>query len=258
MFKLFNFIFFSFLLVLNMNLFADDHSNEDMGIFNLQVQLCTLKGNTSMKQYDDMIADYVDWSRKHDVELFFARQTALYPHNSWFEAGYDFMELLLSSHAMSGKGWDKWLGTSDGQKLNERWQKMAECRVKQAASVPHFVNQELINKDNDRLVAWNWCTLNEGVSWDDMLAEHDRNVKLLEEDNLGIIGWATIYPRIGTEDAPGDFAHIVVYPDVESAQIYQQAQSDGGWRDYNNYQANFAKCRGDSFFIENVINNPNN
>ena len=258
MFKLFNFIFFSFLLVLNMNLFADDHSSEDMGIFNLQVQLCTLKGNTSMKQYDDMITDYVDWSRKHDVELFFARQTALYPHNSWFEAGYDFMELLLSSHAMSGKGWDKWLGTSDGQKLNERWQKMAECRVKQAASVPHFVNQELINKDDDRIVAWNWCTLNEGVSWDDMLAEHDRNVKLLEEDSLGIIGWATIYPRIGTEDAPGDFAHIVVYPDVESAQIYQQAQSDGGWRDYNSYQANFATCRGDSFFIENVINNPNN
>ena len=204
MVKLSNFIFFSFLLALNMNLYADDHSSEDMGVFNLQVQLCTLKGNTSMKQYDDMIADYVDWSRKHDVELFFARQTALYPHNSWFEAGYDFMELLLSSHAMSGKGWDKWLGTSDGQKLNERWQKMAECRVKQAASVPHFVNQELINKDNDRIVAWNWCTLNEGVSWDDMLAEHDRNVKLLEEDNLGIIGWATIYPRIGTEDAPGD------------------------------------------------------
>ena len=184
MVKLSNFIFFSFLLALNMNLYADDHSSEDMGVFNLQVQLCTLKGNTSMKQYDDMIADYVDWSRKHDVELFFARQTALYPHNSWFEAGYDFMELLLSSHAMSGKGWDKWLGTSDGQKLNERWQKMAECRVKQAASVPHFVNQELINKDNDRIVAWNWCTLNEGVSWDDMLAEHDRNVKLLEEDNL--------------------------------------------------------------------------
>ena len=258
MFKLFNYIFFSFLLVLNMNLFADDHSIEDMGVFNLQVQLCTLKGNTSMKQYDDMITDYVDWSRKHDVELFFARQTALYPHNSWFEAGYDFMELLLSSHAMSGKGWDKWLGTSDGQKLNERWQKMAECRVKQAASVPHFVNQELINKDNDRIVAWNWCTLNEGVSWDDMLAEHDRNVKLLEEDNLGIIGWATIYPRIGTEDAQGDFAHIVVYPDVESAQIYQQAQSDGGWRDYNSYQANVATCRGVSFFIENVINNPNN
>ena len=242
---------------LNNSVFADGHEQGETEVFNLQVQLCTLKDNASMKQYDEMIDDYVKWSRKHDVELAFARQTPLYPHNNWFESGYDFMEVLFSTHAVSGKGWDKWLGTSDGQKLNARWQKLADCRVKQAASVPHFVNQEAINKDNNRIVAWNWCSLNDGVTWDDMLAEHNRNVKLLEEDNLGIIGWATIYPRIGTEDAPGDFAHIVIYPDVEAAQIYQQAQSDGGWRDYNSYQENFAKCRGDSFFIENVINNPN-
>ena len=242
---------------LNNSVFADGHEQGETEVFNLQVQLCTLKDNASMKQYDEMIDDYVKWSRKHDVELAFARQTPLYPHNNWFESGYDFMEVLFSTHAVSGKGWDKWLGTSDGQKLNARWQKLADCRVKQAASVPHFVNQEAINKDNNRIVAWNWCSLNDGVTWDDMLAEHNRNVKLLEEDNLGIIGWATIYPRIGTEDAPGDFAHIVIYPDVEAAQIYQQAQSNGGWRDYNSYQENFAKCRGDSFFIENVINNPN-
>ena len=242
---------------LNNSVFADGHEQGETEVFNLQVQLCTLKDNASMKQYDEMIDDYVKWSRKHDVELAFARQTPLYPHNNWFESGYDFMEVLFSTHAVSGKGWDKWLGTSDGQKLNARWQKLADCRVKQAASVPHFVNQEAINKDNNRIVAWNWCSLNDGVTWDDMLAEHNRNVKLLEEDNLGIIGWATIYPRIGTEDAPGDFAHIVIYPDMEAAQIYQQAQSDGGWRDYNSYQENFATCRGDSFFIENVINNPN-
>tara|TARA_B100000214_G_scaffold320111_1_gene255136 strand:- start:1469 stop:2242 length:774 start_codon:yes stop_codon:yes gene_type:complete len=242
---------------LNNAVFADGHEQGETEVFNLQVQLCTLKDNASIKQYDAMINDYVKWSRKHDVELAFARQTPLYPHNSWFEAGYDFMEVLFSTHAVSGKGWDKWLGTSDGQKLNERWQKLADCRVKQAASVPHFVNQEAINKDNNRIVSWNWCSLNDGVTWDDMLAEHNRTVKLLEEDNLGIIGWATIYPRIGTEDAPGDFAHIVIYPDMEAAQIYQQAQSDGGWRDYNSYQEKFATCRGDSFFIENVINNPN-
>ena len=104
---------------LNNSVFADGHEQGETEVFNLQVQLCTLKDNASMKQYDEMIADYVKWSRKHDVELAFARQTPLYPHNSWFEAGYDFMEVLFSTHAVSGKGWDKWLGTSDGQKLNE-------------------------------------------------------------------------------------------------------------------------------------------
>ena len=37
--------------------FADDHSSDETNVFNVQVQLCTLKGNTSIKQYDEMIDD---------------------------------------------------------------------------------------------------------------------------------------------------------------------------------------------------------
>jgi len=84
---------------LNNSVFADGHEQGETEVFNLQVQLCTLKDNASMKQYDEMIDDYVKWSRKHDVELAFARQTPLYPHNNWFESGYDFMEVLFSTHA---------------------------------------------------------------------------------------------------------------------------------------------------------------
>ena len=51
--------------------------------------------------------------------------------------------------------------------------------------------------------------------------------------------------------------YIAVYPNVEAAQIYQQAQSDGGWKDYRDYQTDFATCRGEAFMIEQVINNPN-
>ena len=69
--------------------FADDHESSETEVFNLQVQLCTLTENTSMKQYDEMIDDYVKWSKKHDVELYFARQTPLYPHNSWFVFFYE-------------------------------------------------------------------------------------------------------------------------------------------------------------------------
>ena len=48
--------------------FADDHSSDETDVFNVQVQLCTLKGNTSIKKYDEMIDDYVKSSKKHDVE----------------------------------------------------------------------------------------------------------------------------------------------------------------------------------------------
>ena len=41
-----------FLLVLAFNNYAiaDDHTSDEAEVFNLQVQLCTLKGNTSIKQ----------------------------------------------------------------------------------------------------------------------------------------------------------------------------------------------------------------
>ena len=183
-------ILFSFALIsFSQSVHADDHASDEAEVFNLQVQLCTLKGNTSIKQYDEMIDDYVNWSRKHDVELFFARQTPLYPQDSWFDAGYDFMELLWSTHSVSGKGWDKWLGTSDGQKLNEKWQKLADCRVKQGAAVPLYVNQDEINKDNDRIVAWNWCSLNDGVSYEDLIAEqHESDAAECDAELLSVAG----------------------------------------------------------------------
>ena len=176
----------------------------------------------------------------------------------FIRAGYDFVELLNTSHINAGKGWDKWLGTKSGQKLNEKWQKLASCAVKISAVVPNYLNEKALAEDKDRIVSWNWCSLNEGVSYEDLLEEHAKRASELEENPRGLIGWANVYPRIGMEEAPGDFAHIAVYPDVESAQIYQQDQSDGGWKSYRDYNENFASCMGDGFMIEKVLNDPNN
>ena len=58
-------------------------------------------------------------------------------------------------------------------------------------------------------------------------------------------------PRLGADDAPGDFAHIIIYPQCRMQhQIYQQAQSDGGWKDYRDYEKDFATCRGEEFMIQ--------
>ena len=115
-----------------------------------------------------------------------------------------------------------------------------------------------MNNDNDRIVAWNWCSLNEGVSYEDLLTEHEKRAELLKEDSLGMIAWANVYPNIGTDEAPRDFAHLAVYPNIESAQIYQQSLSSGGWQSYRDYQRDFATCKGESYMIEKVLNDPNN
>jgi hypothetical protein len=236
------------------NLKADDH----MEVSNLQIQLCKLNDGVTMKEYDAMISEYFEWAKENDVETYFARQTALYPHNSFIDAGYDFVELLNTSHINSGRGWDKWLGTSSGQKLNEKWQKLANCKVKMAAIVPNFLNEKALSEDKDRIVSWNWCSLNDGVSYEDLLDEHSKRASALEENPRGLIAWANVYPRIGMSEAPGDFAHLALFPNIEAAQVYQQDQSDGGWKSYRDYNQNFASCEGDQFMIEKVLSDPNN
>ena len=248
--------FLTFILTFSVseNSIADDH----MEVSNLQIQLCNLNDGVTMKEYDAMISEYFEWAKENDVETYFARQTALYPHNSFIDAGYDFVELLNTSHVNSGKGWDKWLGTKSGQKLNEKWQKLANCKVKMAAIVPNFLNEKALSEDKDRIVSWNWCSLNDGVSYEDLLEEQSKRASSLEENSRGLIAWANVYPRIGMSEAPGDFAHLALFPNIEAAQVYQQDQSDGGWKSYRDYNQNFASCEGDQFMIEKVLSDPNN
>ena len=248
--------FLTFILTFSVseNSIADDH----MEVSNLQIQLCNLNDGVTMKEYDAMISEYFEWAKKNDVETYFARQTALYAHNSFIDAGYDFVEFLNTSHINSGKGWDKWLGTKSGQKLNEKWQKLANCKVKMAAIVPNFLNEKALSEDKDRIVSWNWCSLNDGVSYEDLLEEHSKRASSLEENSRGLIAWANVYPRVGMSEAPGDFANLAFFHNIEAAQVYQQDQSDGGWKSYRDYNQNFASCEGDQFMIEKVLSDPNN
>ena len=226
------------------------------GAINLQAQLCKLNSGKTMAQYDKMINDYFKWSVKHDAEVTFVRQIPLFTHsnsdNPW---GYDFVEFLVSSHSDSGKAWDKWLTTPDGQKLNATWQSLAKCDVKMGSVFFQYADVEALNNDRDRIVTWDWCTRKEGVSADQLIAKHDA---LAEEfsGSLGEIGWAVYYPQVGGANLPGDYAHITIYPDVEGLMKRQQWHSEGGWRAVSDYYASYADCTGNSANIETIMRVP--
>ena len=46
-------------------------------------------------------------------------------------------------------------------------------------------------------------------------------LKILENDQ-GIIGWAGIIPRLGGASAPGQFAHIIIFPDNKASMKHQR------------------------------------
>ncbi|GIS06160.1 MAG: hypothetical protein CM15mP109_09160 [Candidatus Dadabacteria bacterium] len=72
-----------------------------------------------MNDYDSLINEYFKWAKKRTMLENYSLlvKTPLYPQNSFIRAGYDFVELLNTSHINAGKGWDKWLGTKSGKKI---------------------------------------------------------------------------------------------------------------------------------------------
>jgi len=224
--------------------------------FNLQVQMCSLNEGVEQKDYDRLIQEYFDWSVKHEVEVTFVRQNPLFTHaNANNPNRYDFVEFLATDYANAGIGWDKWLSTPDGQKLNAKWQKLAQCDVKMANTFMLWADVEQMNTDSDRVVVWNWCDRKPGVTWDQMNLKHQDmiNSRTTEPEN---IGWALFFPHFGGAQAPAEFAHIVIYPDAESLMKDASSFAMGGWRAQEDYLNSYATCQGRSVNTETIMRRP--
>ena len=224
--------------------------------FNLQIQMCALKDGVEQKDYDRLIQKYFDWSVKHQTEVTFIRQVPLFTHANAKNPGrYDFVEFLATDHANAGIGWDKWLSTPDGQKLNAEWQQLAHCDVKMAQTFMLWADVEQMNSDSDRMVVWNWCDRKPGITWDQMNLKHREMIENRSTDR-GNIGWALFIPHFGGALAPAEFAHIVVYPDAESLMKDSGAFANGGWRAQTEYLGSYANCQGRSVNLETIMRRP--
>ena len=237
---------------------ADDHMLNGMNVnkpFNVQANLCKLNAGVTLDDYQDMIEDYFDWAEKYDVDPVFVRQFPLFSHQNMRRPWpYDFVEFLASDYEPWGKGWDLWLTSEDGMALNKRWQSLATCHVKQSNGRVLYANTTALESDDERYVAWNWCTRKVGV--EQLQQKHAEYVAELTRDSNGMIAWALMIPHTGTADAPGDFAHLAVYPDLESFMKRRAMEANGGWRDLREYYQNYAECNGEELYTETVLHRP--
>ena len=104
--------------------------------FNMQVNVCTLKPKKTMSDYEKVFNAYVDWAKANEVDVYNARQMPLMTHADIQNPDtYEFLDIMVSSYERQGKGWDLWLTTKEGQKLNAQWQSVADCYVKMASGV---------------------------------------------------------------------------------------------------------------------------
>ena len=240
--------------------FADDHATFTGGMdpqapMNAQTQLCTLKPGKTMAQYNRLNDKYIAWSKKNEVETTLVRSIPFITHgNPNNRSKTEFVEFLVSDHETSGKAWDLWLSTPEGQKLNEEWQSIAQCDMKMATLNTQWANVDALNSDDSRFAMWNWCTRKEGVSVDSLIAKHAAIAKDYPE-GVSNIGWFTYLPILGGANAPGTFANIIVFPDMAGLMEHKQWLSEGGWKVRYDYY-NYVDCAGDYVMIEEVLHRP--
>ena len=239
---------------------ADNHETFTGGMdpaepMSVQIQLCTLNDGKSMSDYDEVSARYRKWAKKNDAEVALIRQYPFATHDGLVNPyPADFVEFLVTDFENAGTSWDKWMSTKEGQRINAKWQETATCSLKFAAMFTNWADVEAINTDDSRMVTWNWCTRKEGVTHDDLNAVHARVVAEYP-DGLGNIGWFTMYPLIGGGVAAGEFAHIVVYPDMAGVMTRMDQFANGGWRDRMEYYK-MADCTGEALMAEEILGRP--
>ena len=258
-------IIFSILSTFMLSLAANAAHHEQAAGMNLdqlnavQMQMCKLKPGKTMADYQKMSEDYIRWSQKHDAEVMYMRATPLFasPRNSTTPE-FDFIEMLASSFEQSGQAWKKWLSTKEGQKLNDTWQSLAECRGAINRFAMRYADIATLHTLDERVITFEWCTRNEGVAWDDLAPVHQQAVDN-RPDNSSILSWAIMFPGVGVNNAPGEFLHMFTFADTIGLMAHRnRIANEEGWRQREDYQTNFASCTGQNAYLATVLNRPSN
>tara|TARA_Y100001934_G_C12187803_1_gene694841 strand:+ start:89 stop:859 length:771 start_codon:yes stop_codon:yes gene_type:complete len=241
-----------FMLSLSAVSFADDHSGDTpLSPLALQVNMCELNEGFEEDDLSRLDQRYLAWAEENDVQRTFVRQTPLmFPRALERPTYFDFH---LGSHELTGQVWKKWLRSEDGRKLNAEWQKIATCRVVMTTLFRRYAEGEPQAGDQ-RVVRINWCNKNEGKTWDQLRERHDRAAQSGGPSNGEAVFWGLIVPRVGGQDLPGDFAHVMTFNDMERFMAYQRwFDLEGGSASYGDYNSSYATCLGPSIFVEDVI-----
>ncbi len=222
----------------------------------VQMQLCTLKPGKSMANYDRVVNGYIEWSKENDVEVFFLRATPLFVSQPENAPPFDFMEMLVSPFNVSADGWSKWLSSEEGQKLNEQWQDTADCRVSMNSGRIHVIDQEALAATDERILTFNWCSRNDGVSTDQVIAKHQQMAAGWTKE-APVKAWLTLVPMLGNRNAPGGFAHLLSFENMQGLMAWQNNMAnEQGWRQRQDYEVSYAACTGDNAYHARVLNRP--
>ena len=250
-------------LVIALPALADNHERRYGGM-NLaegnsaQMQLCSLRARKSEADYNKVMNGYIQWSKDNGVPVYVLRMTPLFqsPPPPNVDMAFEWIDMLISPFGRAGEGWDKWLTTDSGQRLNDQWQATADCRVSMNTLFNQVIDNEALAATDTRVITFNWCTVNPGVTADSLIARHDMMASSRTDDSP-VKAWNIMLPGIGNRNPPGDFAHMLSFADVKGLMAWQNGMAnEGGWRRRQEYYRGYAQCTGENAYTARVLNRP--
>ena len=230
---------------------ADDHSpGEGLSTISMQVNACYLKEGSTFRDLEKLDRRFHAWTRENNVERTVVRHTPLMYSGRPERPMY--VDYHLGPHATAGKAWKLFQTTPEGQAMNEEWQRIADCRVLINRMHRKYIGGE-IEVGQQRVVEFNWCTKHDDKTWRQMAERHTVRAGQIPGGGHAHF-WGVMMPQVGGRDMPGDFAHVLSYPDME-AFMAKQAWFDleGGNARYLDYTSSYASCTGPNLFTEKVL-----
>ena len=226
---------------------ADNHA-ETANAVAMEASICSLNKGKTLEDLNDFFMDLRKWAKKNDYNTFSTLNTPLY-----VGGGVDIPVLMLEfgSYKELGEGWDK-IG-ENGQELLVSFENIVSCSRNLSHYYPMHSNKSMAS-DDDRVLAVNWCTRHEGVSWDEINEVH---ASWSWNENIGHAG--LIFPALGVRqgDFPGEFGHLRVYPDAAAMLAEQnKISNEEGWRQREEYFDKYADCAGGNAYLQRVVIRP--
>tara|TARA_B100000965_G_scaffold385341_1_gene386448 strand:+ start:758 stop:1570 length:813 start_codon:yes stop_codon:yes gene_type:complete len=232
--------------------FADNHSSssEDTNQQALAVEtsICTFNDGKDISDMNKAISSFKNWAAGTDYPSYLVMNTPLYVSS---QTNADVVLQEFASFENMATAWNKvW---AENPKFVGELGKAASCGRSFSHYYPLHNNQSL-EPDDDRIMVINWCTKNDGVSWDQMRAKH---ATFNFSDD--IIYWGLMFPSAGTRDGdlPGRFAHFGVYNSIEAFMKAENTRAnEGGWQLRADYYASYANCTGTNVYQQTVVSRP--
>lgn len=212
--------------------------------------VCTLKNDATMKdiaRIDKKLHEFMD-----DNDIRGARQIL----TPMFAAGtsYDYIAFDFMTWEQFGKNWDLALKSKEGNGLMADYAEVEDCDAIIASVFPIMRKESNLRSDT-MISTVEWCTRRPGVS-QQQLGEKHRSVAAAIKDSTTATWWGVGYPAGGLRDGlfPGDFYHLVTYPDMNAfAASRNDIANNGGWKMRADYYTSYADCSGEHVLAGEVV-----